>query len=260
MKKQNEFSGQTEQRMMSCKECGAVFAADLPSCPYCGALNYGGAEDAYMDKLGDIREDMDDLKSLTRQQTKQALKHQTRVLIRVAIIAAVLVVIGLCAARIARGREAAADREEYLWRSEMFPKLDALYESGDLEGMTELYEQESAKGMPVWSYPHSELCSAIGEMERLNRYIERIDSGEEPSKYDLQEILYCELNVISMLYRNGVPEEDRAEIASMAETCRADMIKRFSMTEEEAGDFEAAVKKNGYADYKEIQDYIESRQ
>ncbi len=260
VKNKKELSGQTERQMILCKGCGAVFEAKLPSCPYCGELNYSGAEDAYMDKLGEIREDMDDLKTLTRQQTKQALRRQTRILIRLAILAAVLVVIGLCAVRVIRGREAAADREEYLWRAEMFPKMDELYDTGDLEGLTELYDQERGKGMPVWSYTHSELCDAMIEMDRLNTYFDREASGKVFETYDLQEILYCELHVISMQYRSGVPEADQEQIASMAETCRTDMIRRFSMTDEEAESFERSVKKNGYPSYKEIEEFVASRQ
>ena len=39
-----------------CNSCGAEFEDTLPKCPYCGSLNYKGAEAEYLGKLEGMRE------------------------------------------------------------------------------------------------------------------------------------------------------------------------------------------------------------
>ena len=41
----------TTVKKIICSSCGAEFEDTLPKCPYCGSLNYKGAEAEYLGKL-----------------------------------------------------------------------------------------------------------------------------------------------------------------------------------------------------------------
>ena len=45
-------------KLIVCNSCGAQYGSDHSTCPYCGTMNYEGAEKAYFEKLEDIREDV----------------------------------------------------------------------------------------------------------------------------------------------------------------------------------------------------------
>ena len=91
-----ENSGNTI--MVRCTSCGGEFDAHEPKCPYCGTMYEPGAEEHYMNRLGDIREDMEDLSSLALPETgselKQAAKKTLKTLI--IIVAAIAILLGIC--------------------------------------------------------------------------------------------------------------------------------------------------------------------
>ena len=51
----------TTVKKIICSSCGAEFEDTLPKCPYCGSLNYKGAEAEYLGKLESMRQDMQQL-------------------------------------------------------------------------------------------------------------------------------------------------------------------------------------------------------
>ena len=70
-----------------CTSCGGEYTSDAAACPYCGTIYVAGAEAHYMNKLDDIREDMEDLNALARQETGAELKSaMKRTLITVLVI------------------------------------------------------------------------------------------------------------------------------------------------------------------------------
>lgn len=47
-------------KQVICNSCRAQFDNDEPKCPYYGTMNYDGAEKEYLEKLEDVREDMEE--------------------------------------------------------------------------------------------------------------------------------------------------------------------------------------------------------
>ena len=79
---------------VTCPSCGAEFDSSKEKCPYCETLYEPGAEKAYMDRLDEIRRDMDDLKSLTVSETKEELKYMVKkIIIGVGIAVAVVILL-----------------------------------------------------------------------------------------------------------------------------------------------------------------------
>lgn len=59
-----------------CSGCGAEYDATLPKCPYCDIINYSGAEAEYLNKLDDVREDMEELAYVPQESVKAELKSR----------------------------------------------------------------------------------------------------------------------------------------------------------------------------------------
>ena len=59
------------KKLIHCKSCGAEFEENLAKCPYCGTLNYKGAEQEYLNKLKNIQEDMEDLQEVPEDEVKK---------------------------------------------------------------------------------------------------------------------------------------------------------------------------------------------
>lgn len=86
------------QRIIQCQSCGAGFDPSEPKCPYCGTMYEPGAEARYMEHLGDIREDMEDLNSLALSETGSELKLAAKKTLKTLlfIVAAIAALLGIC--------------------------------------------------------------------------------------------------------------------------------------------------------------------
>jgi len=62
-------------KIVNCETCGAEFDASLVRCPYCGTAYEPAAEDEYMDKLEDVREDLSKHTKDADNATKKPLRR-----------------------------------------------------------------------------------------------------------------------------------------------------------------------------------------
>lgn len=108
------LKGNGMAKEVECNSCGARFHEDLAKCPYCGNLNYSGAEKEYMDKLKDIQLDMRYLKETPEEQIEEEIKKQKKRIKRTVIITTIIVII-VCIALYRKHCEA-EERAEYLWQ------------------------------------------------------------------------------------------------------------------------------------------------
>ena len=83
----------TEVKKIICSSCGAEFEDTLPKCPYCGSLNYKGAEAEYLGKLEDVRRDMQQLEQVPEKELKKKLKKKQKFVIKLLILLAALAAI-----------------------------------------------------------------------------------------------------------------------------------------------------------------------
>ena len=105
-------------KQIICSSCGAEFDNDMAKCPYCGTMNYEGAEKEYLEKLEDVREDLDDLNEVPLEETKDELKKQGRLIRKVLMVA---IIIGFILFGWIMLSEKAYERDEkadFLWKSE----------------------------------------------------------------------------------------------------------------------------------------------
>lgn len=82
-------------KIAKCESCGAEFDAALVRCPYCGTAYEPAAEEEYMDKLEDVREDLSKHTKDADNATKKAFKKILIAAVIVIVIFAVLCIIAL---------------------------------------------------------------------------------------------------------------------------------------------------------------------
>ena len=83
----------TTVKKIICSSCGAEFEDTLPKCPYCGSLNYKGAEAEYLGKLESMRQDMQQLEQVPEKELKKKLKKKQKFVIKLLILLAALAAI-----------------------------------------------------------------------------------------------------------------------------------------------------------------------
>lgn len=259
-------------REITCASCGAHYGAEQLRCPYCGSVNDLADEQEFMEDLGELRENLEKLPSETvSQEAGQAFRDVGRI-----IRSTVLVVLALCAAGtvlflasrfLGAGFEQRREeerQEEYLWKQENFPRLDALYEAEDYDGLFELYT-ELMDG-PVYEWEHYYLLEGLRLIRDAKEEIQMTDAllaegesaakrAEEYSAWVLQEEL--QLYFFDLRCKN---KKDCAVILDRAAEVLSDLETRFALTEEEMEFFRKEAEEDyGYIRYKTCEEFLAER-
>ena len=79
---------------VNCSSCGAQFPASKIRCPYCGTAYEPAAEEEYMEKLEDIRTELDQHKT---DADKSTVKSLVRAILIFVVVVAILLLLGLAA-------------------------------------------------------------------------------------------------------------------------------------------------------------------
>ncbi len=250
----------SDKKLIHCSSCGADFDGRLVHCPYCGATNTAAAESAYMHSLRDVRRDLQDLRSLTRDETIAEAKEAGR------FIRKVLVLIVLSAALIAGAaayhayREGQKEEETYIWMRDNIPILDTYYENRQYDELLRFYHASSDEDIPVWSWRHYQVFYYLEVRDLLDQILAEEKQGTVPDEDDLAWILLQELELLYAAEYAGLPEEDAAWIRGFAEPYLLDLQERFDLTEEETESFmQQAEEADGYLDYDKCRAFLAGR-
>ncbi|MFI3170281.1 MAG: hypothetical protein R3Y06_10090 [Faecalibacterium sp.] len=127
---------------MICDNCGGTFAADVVSCPYCGAAHLAGATAAHQAQINEMTDELEALGNSQRDAFQKSFTQQKKTSSRlVFIIGGVLFclfVIPLFFIACIAPNVLNVSEEKKLqlaWQSEAYPTLDALYEQGDFDAI-----------------------------------------------------------------------------------------------------------------------------
>ena len=150
--------------MLRCPNCGAEYEAGLLRCPYCRSVDDYQDETEYLEDLDELKDKLEDMPEDVLQEHKkkevvQTAQDMKRILTVVgAVAAAFLLLIGVSAFfdQVVFGNSESKvrerEREEYLWKQENFPKLDAFYESRDYEGLLAFADETDNNGIYDWEH------------------------------------------------------------------------------------------------------------
>lgn len=238
-----------------CSSCGAKMKPSLEKCPYCDNTNLPGAELAYMEKLQDIRQDLEGLENVPEQEAKKALRKQSRKLLAIGGILAALVVGTLIIGTLLEHRVETEHREQILWLREHGMQWDEWYEAEEYEPLINAYKTELEKGSPTWCWEHCDFLSLMeynmGRIEHLLEQ-EKLEPLTESQRVDL---FYNELRIYqSTRDQYGLDRIERERIALLGGAYLEDLFTRWGMSEEEVGSF--LQESGGYVDYEACREYV----
>lgn len=170
-------------KMIKCKNCGADIEENAAMCPYCGELNYKGAEKQYMEHLGDIKTSLEDLSSESTAEIMDEISNVGRTLKRSFIIIGIIILLfggiylfGIIAGVLGNnyyeslyGKSAYKDK--VLWLSKYEAELNKMYADGQYEEIVEFKDEhysDKGNGFSYWKHADFiELYSFYCEYLRL---------------------------------------------------------------------------------------------
>ena len=238
-----------------CPSCGAEFETDKVKCPFCGTIYYKAAEAEYMDKLEDVKEDLAELKDSAQTETKGQFKKVWKWLITVLVIFAAIGAAVLINEEKSKKKYEEKERQEYLWRSKNYPVWDELYDKGDYEQLITLYTQAAQEGHNMYNFSHNGFCDCLRQIKNAEDAI-----GEYKSTgYSLEEVMYRELYLYELDYRNDISEEEYKYLDELRKPYLDDFNSRFGMSDEELEGFLKQFKDGRYIMYSDCRDYIEKK-
>lgn len=249
-----------DKKRIICSGCGGEFDASLPKCPYCDIIHYAGAEAEYLNKLDDIRDDMEELGDVQEDVVKEELKKQGHLVKRIVIMIAVI--LALLAAwtyfRLNFRFSQVSDKEQFLWQSENYPKFDTMYKAEEYQELADILQKELQGEYSIWDYEHRAFAFVYDNITDAKKAMQLIDSGEDTSLDMYTTLLYNQMDFIIQWERTGeLSEEERAIIEPLKGEVVEDFHNRWQMREE---DYQKLLKKaeDNYhvLPYKEVEKYV----
>ena len=214
--------------IIECASCGAHFDEMMPKCPYCGSMSMKGAEAEYMDKLEDVRSDVEELTQVPIEETKKEIKKQGKFVIIVicCILGVLLLLVGIKLIGLSKieKRDYQAD---YAWKQENFPILDEMYEQEQYEEMVAFYMQAYEEDKPVGAWEHDAFCSAMDMFLTVEEIWSREAAGEELSTSDYEDLLYMGFRINNYEESMAYTEDEKQRMAPYIERVRADFETRW---------------------------------
>ena len=193
----------------NCPNCGAAIKKTESKCPYCGFINEEGAENKYMDRLYDLRNDLDTVDEQAAAGYGKSFKRPLKI---IAVTLAILIIITAAAAVISavfKSRERDFDPkkssdmlEEMTWKKEAFREFDSLYEQGEYEKLCEAVFAGDTENHSPYEWKHYWFAKIYKDYLMTVEDLERIDK-EGWSQYDAGNIFYrCSFCHYEQLYKN----------------------------------------------------------
>ncbi len=222
---------------MICKECGAEFDEALPSCPYCGALNYIGAEKEYQDSLDELKENLSQMGDDTKEAYHGELKKNRLVLITTfcLLLLGIGIVIGVSLFLSNRSDEkyAAEERSRILWRKQYEPVMDAMYEDGDLDGLLVFVEDHSSDtGYSAYTWRHMDFLKVYEYYSTFQNDLTELDFSDPA---DIRWFLYDAV-MIHYYNREGnydYSDEEKEQLTLWCQEVLDTVYQNIGMTPEE---------------------------
>ncbi len=216
-----------EEKKLECVSCGATFADTEPKCPFCGSFNFKGAEKEYMEKLEDVRDDLEDLANIPARETVEELKQQGKFLKKIFLGIFIAIVIGLLIwagmllyDRMVYGEQ--DDKADYIWTQENLPTWNALYAERKYQELKILYEEAVSMGQPAYLWEHSYLMEDLIRADEMEEAMEKAAAGTL-SEQGYAGLFFDHCKFLARKYDTYYPEEDLVLIEPYIEQTKEDL-------------------------------------
>ena len=247
----------TSHRTVLCRSCGAEYPADSASGPYCGTMNLPAAETEYLDRLEGIRDNLEELGSLTDRKAKSHLRKLQRNLLIGAVILALLITTAVIVRTNSEKAEAEKEKNEYLWQREAFQRLDEAYEAGDYDLLAAMYAEASKAGHRVHSYKHARFCDALMELAAAAEAQQEYETHGDPNW--LPWLFRDEISLLTFESRPNLSVEELDVLIVKRAPLLVDFENRFPISEEEKDAFLQKLKKDGFVPIAECEKFLKEK-
>lgn len=262
----------TDMKTIICPSCGGSFDSQMAKCPYCGTLNLPGAEQEYMDKLGNLREDMEKLEQVPGQELKKAADETGRFIRRVFIgIGIVALVLGCIVGSLFAVHKWILEpaiygppvdaEEELLWQQENFEKLDQLYDAQSYEELLEAYQSAVTEGHTLWKWEHAEFCNLYQSIEDGCQYLQSVQEQEKSVKGTYSLLLYAEWQAAGISDSRELSEEEKEFLLAMSQPLLEDLQTRWGFDGEYRQEYEEMsleLTEDGLVRFKTVEKFIKT--
>ena len=242
-----------------CNSCGAEFEDTLPECPYCGTMNYKGAEMEYFGRLEEVRSDMEQLGSVPEQETRSELKKQRKWILKLVLflaVAAVLLFLGM-KWREFRYSDQRDSKADYAWQKENFPILDQLYKEENYDKLLDAYVEAVKENKPIDLWEHYDFCLKMVYCRDTLELLEREKGGETLSKNDEICLLDNYWILKGIPYGADLTKDEEERLDDSVKEVLGCLEGRWNFPEETRKEFERQIRnQNGYPDYDYCEEYI----
>ncbi len=223
--------------MIYCENCYAPIEEDSAKCPYCGALNAAGGEKQYMEQLYDIKKDVEELSTVPGREYRREIGKSGRVIRRTFLVIAVfLAFVGLFLFLWRKWTDYEPTAEEIRaqmeWEKAVFPKLDALYEAGDYDGVMEcVFENQGESYYSISNWAHEDFINVYTRYRNCTEALAKAAS----QGYEKEEAADCIIDVLFLIQErpyDSYTEAEEALIAAYQKEVREQTGTVFGVSEE----------------------------
>ena len=245
------------KNLKTCPYCAAEYDDTLPKCPFCGTMNYKGAEAEYLEKLEDVRSDMEDLGSVPEEETKKEFAKQGKFLKRLLLIFGIIVLLAI-GLMLWSDRDTKRDAQaDYLWKQTNYPIFDEMYENEEYEELAEICHQAIQEDLPFFEWEHSAFIEALDDFLYTDMILDYEAEGGEMKSYYYEDLLYYGWKTQGSYLEDRLSEEELQRIEPYTVRLIEDFNTRWSFTEEEREAFVKEQQENyGYVSYDSCKKYI----
>lgn len=230
-----------------CPNCGAAIKVNEPKCPFCGYINFEGAEEKFMRDLEKTEDQLNRIPQEQKKHYKKSMQKNSKIIF---ITFFIVIVIGFVLWGLYCAREAFWNysydydvKAEMLWQREKYPLLDEMYEAGDYAGILkfeeEMYKENEQNGThhSIYEWEHSDFINAYSRYENLKYYVDVLTKEGELSKYQAEGIVYYCMWFHFRDYDHefsNLTEEDKEQIEVYRDYADEIFYIRLKFTDEEA--------------------------
>ena len=235
--------------MIICKECGGKFEEKKAACPYCGALNYIGAEEQYMTNLESMRSNMAEMGDDSKEAYAASAKKSSVVIIAtlsvLLLVAGIIVaIILICHTVISGSEEEDIVKQQMLWREEYLDDLDAMYEAGDYDAIVAFMDDHAEdEGYGIYSWEHCDFIQVYRSYALFHSNASQWDSFDlTMKKWTLYDAVSIEYYLSTDIYI--FTEEEKVMIEDWCEEVKAFYHDELGLSDEEIKEMHAYVVSN----------------
>ncbi len=251
--------------MFKCSNCGAEYDKNMAECPYCGYINEEGAEKEYMDRLYDVRDNLDVVDEAAAADYGRGYRGVLKI---VGITLLVLVVITgiILTSRVLMNKRAEEESlkksqdmlNEMTWKKENYKNFDDLYAEGKYEDLCEALVDAIDQGHEVYDWGHYDFAMVY------NYYLATLESTAKVdekgwTEHEAADTLYhCALFHYEDVFKDSfyykLSDEDMEILKPVYEYMDTVLHERMGFTDEEMGELKGSLLNDyGYPEYKKCE-------